>query len=181
MTLKDIAKLGKLLGQFLIRFADCFARPAGRALLEVYVRGLLSDVPRKNVEAIALGQHVAPRTLQRFLESIVWDEQSLRDRCQQIMATEHAHPDAIGCIDETGTAKSGRETAGVKRQYNGHRGKIENCVNNVALAYSAPGFDCLLDARLYLPQDWTSDAARRKKQASQTMSSFKPSRRSRWT
>ena len=180
MTVKDIAKLGKLLGQFLIRFADCFARPAGRALLDVYVRGLLSDVQRKNVEAIALAQNVAPRTLQRFLESLVWDEHRLRDRCQQIVATEHAHPDAIGCIDETGTAKSGRETAGVKRQYNGNRGKIENCVNNVALAYSAPGFDCLLDARLYLPQDWASDPARRKKHTSLTMLSFKPSRRSRW-
>ncbi|MEO2016432.1 MAG: transposase, partial [Fuerstiella sp.] len=55
---------------------------------------------------------------------------------QQIVATEHDHSEAIGCIDETGTAKSGRETAGVKRQYNGNRGKLENCINNVALAYS---------------------------------------------
>ena len=111
MLLKDIAKLSKLLGQFLVRFACCFARPAGRALLLVYVRGLLSDVQRKNMEAIALNQNVAPRTLQRFLESIVWDEQLLRDRCQQIVATEHAHADAIGCIDETGTAKSGRKAS----------------------------------------------------------------------
>ena len=148
MSVKDIAKLGKLLGQFLKRFADCFARPAGRTLLQISVRGLLSGVQRKNAEAIALDQKVAPRTLQRFLESLVWDEQMLRDRCQQIVAAEHAHPDAIGCIDETGTVKSGRETAGVKRQYNGNRGKVENCVNNVALAYSASGFDCLLDARL---------------------------------
>ena len=181
MTVQDIAQLGKLLGQFLALFADCFARPAGRALLLVYVRGLLSDVQRKNAEAIALDQQVAPRTLQRFLESIVWDEQMLRDRCQQIVATEHAHPEAIGCIDETGTAKSGRETAGVKRQYNGNRGKVENCVNHVALAYSAPGFDCLLDARLYLPEEWASDAARRKKRSSRTMSSFKPSPRWRST
>ena len=96
MTVQDIAQLGKLLGQFLALFADCFARPAGRALLLVYVRGLLSDVQRKNAEAIALDQQVAPRTLQRFLESIVWDEQMLRDRCQQIVATEHAHPEEIG-------------------------------------------------------------------------------------
>lgn len=180
MSLKDIAKLSKLLGQFLAQFACCFVRPAGRALLQIYVRGLLSDVQRKNVEAIALDQNVAPRTLQRFLESIVWDEQLLRDRCQQIVATEHAHPDAIGCIDETGTAKSGHETAGVKRQYNGNRGKIENCVNNVALAYSAPGFDSLLDARLYLPEEWANDAARRKKSTSLTMSFFKPSPRLHW-
>ena len=116
----------------------------------------------------------------RGLESIVWNEQLLRDRCQQIVATEYAHPDAIGCIDETGTAKSGRETAGVKRQYNGNRGKIENCINNVALAYSTPGFDCLLDARLYLPEEWANDAARRKKSTSLTMLSFKPSHRWPW-
>jgi len=74
MSLKDIASLGKMLGQFLALFAGCFSRPAGRALLAVYVRGLLSDIQRKNAEAIALDQKVAPRTLQRFLESIAWDE-----------------------------------------------------------------------------------------------------------
>lgn len=177
MSVQDIAKLSKLLGQFLVRFACCFARPAGRSLLEIYVRGLLSDVQRKNAEAIALDQNTAPRTLQRFLESIVWDEQMLRDRCQQIVATEHAHPAAIGCIDETGTAKSGQETAGVKRQYNGNRGKVENCVNNVAAAYSAPDFHCLLDARLYLPEEWASDPARRKKLMSLTMLSSRRNRR----
>ena len=181
MSVKDIAKLGKLLAQFLAGFANCFAQSRGRALLHVYVRGLLSDVQRKNVEAIALDQNVAPRTLQRFLESIVWDEQKLRDRCQQIVANEHASPEAIGCIDETGTAKSGHHTAGAKRQYNGNRGKVENCVNNVALAYSAPGFCCLLDAQLYLPREWTEDAARRKKTTFPTRSFSKPNRKSPWT
>ncbi len=54
MTAQDIAKLGKLLARFLIQFADCFARPAGRQLLQVYFQGLLSKVQRKNAEAIAL-------------------------------------------------------------------------------------------------------------------------------
>lgn len=180
MSVKDIAKLGKMLAQFLAKFACCFVRPRGRALLSTYTRGLLSGVQRKNVEAIALDQDVAPRTLQRFLESIVWDEQRLRDRCQQIVATEHADPDAIGCVDETGTAKSGKQTTGVKRQYNGNRGKIENCVNNVALAYSTPGFDCLLDARLYLAKEWTEDPQRRKRTTYPTMSSSKRNRKSRW-
>ena len=119
MSLQDIAALGKLLAQFLSLFADCFRRPAGRLLLGVYVRGLLSNVQRKNVEAIALDQRVAPRTLQRFLESIRWDEERLRDRCQQLVAAEHADSEALGVIDETGTTKSGGQTAGVKRQYNG--------------------------------------------------------------
>ena len=95
MSLQDIAALGKLLGQFLSLFADCFRRPAGRLLLAVYVRGLLSNVQRKNVESLALAQRVVPRTLQRFLESIRWDEERLRDRCQQQVAAEHADPEAL--------------------------------------------------------------------------------------
>tara|TARA_R110002072_G_scaffold302710_2_gene487664 strand:- start:190813 stop:190956 length:144 start_codon:yes stop_codon:yes gene_type:complete len=43
---------------------------------------LLSGVQRKNAEAIVLDQKVAPRTLQRSLESIVWGEEQLRDRCE---------------------------------------------------------------------------------------------------
>ncbi len=58
MSTKDIAKLGRLLGQFLLLFADCFARLEGRRLLLIFVRGLLSDVTRKNVEAMALDQKV---------------------------------------------------------------------------------------------------------------------------
>ena len=181
MSVKDISKLGGMLGKFLSRFAGCFARGAGRDLLLVYVRGLMSGVQRKNVEAMALDQKVAPRTLQRLLDSIAWDHAMLRDQCQQIVATEHVHPEAIDCIDETGTTKSGAKTAGVKRQYNGNRGKIENCVNNVALSYSAPGFSCLLDAQLYLPEDWVNDPARRKKRTSLTTSSSAQSRKSRWT
>ncbi len=163
MTIKDIAKLGKLLGQFLQIFADCFARSEGRRLLLVYVRGLLSDVQRKNVEAMALDQKIPPRTLQRFLSNIVWDHEMLRDQCQKLVATEHAHPEAIGTIDETGTTKSGNHTCGVKRQYNGNRGKIDNCVNNVAIAYTKPGMSCLIDAQLYLPEEWANNPALRKK------------------
>ena len=61
---------------------------------------------RKNVEAIALDQDVPPRTLQRFLESIKWDQARLRNRCQQLIARDHADPEAIGLIDETGTTKA---------------------------------------------------------------------------
>lgn len=178
MSLQDIASLGKLLAQFLTLFADCFQGSAGRRLFAIYVQGLLSNVSRKNVEAVALAQNVAPRTLQRFLETIQWDEQRLRDRCQQLVATEHADPRAIGLIDETGTTKSGRHTAGVKRQYNGNRGKIENCLNIVAIAYASDDFHCLLDARLYLPEEWANDPVRRKKITFPRRSSFKRSLKS---
>jgi SRSO17 transposase len=178
MTLKQIAALGWKLASFLAIFADCFGRKDARQLLAVYVKGQLSDIHRKNVEAIALEAGRSPRTLQRFLESIKWDEERLRDRCQELVASEHSHPEAIGCIDESGTAKSGCHTAGVARQYNGNRGKIENSVVSVHLSYSAPGFQTLLDSTLYLPKDWADDPERRKKLISPTKLPSKPSHRS---
>jgi len=180
LTLERISSIGSLLYQFLRMFADCFSRRAGRQLLRIYVQGQLSDIQRKNCEAIALTFNTAPRTLQRFLESIKWNEEQLRDRCQQIIARDHDHPDAIGLVDESGTHKSGDHTVGASRQYNGNRGKIENCTVGVHLGYSAPGFQCLLDSRMYLPKSWADDPERRKKTTFPRKSSFKPSSRSPW-
>lgn len=163
MSLKDIASLGKMLAQFLSLFATCFHGRKGRCLLAVYIRGMLSDLQRKNAEAIALKQGVAPRTLQRFLESIKWDHDEVLRRCQRLVATEHTDVNAIGVIDETGTAKSGNHTVGVKRQYNGNRGKIENAVVAVALSYATETFSCLIAATMYLPKEWATDLTRRKK------------------
>lgn len=177
LSLSKIASIGSLLYQFLRMFSDCFTRRAGQRLLKVYVQGQLSDIHRKNCEAIALAFKTPPRTLQRFLESIKWDEEKLRDRCQQIIARDHADPNAIGLIDESGTAKSGRGTVGAARQYNGNRGKIENCIVGVHLAYWAPGFECLLDSRMYLPESYANDEARRKKTTYLTTLSFKRSSR----
>ena len=180
MTLKQIAALGRKLSSFLALFADCFGRRDARELLRIYVKGQLSNVHRKTAEAIALASNTPPRTLQRFLESIKWNEEKLRDRCQQIIAGDHAHPEAIGCVDESGTAKSGNQTVGAIRQWNGNRGKVDNCVVGVHLSYSAPGFQVLLDSTVYLPEAWANDPARRKKLTCPTKSSSAPSLRSHW-
>jgi len=163
MTLKQIASLGKELAKFLALFMGCFRSRPGFALLRVYVQGLLSNVQRKNIEAIDLEFGIAPRTLQRFVESIKWEETDVRDECQRIVAREHAHGEAIGCLDESGTAKSGVHTVGAARQWLGSRGKVDNGVGGVHLSYSSPGFQCLLDSEVYLTQDWVTDPVRRKK------------------
>ncbi len=181
MTLRQIGALGGKLAAFLGLFRDCFRRGEGRELLRVYVKGQLSELKRKTAEAIALKYRTAPRTLQRFLEWIKWDEEKLRDRCQQIVAKDHAHPEAIGVVDESGVAKSGTKTVGVGRQWNGNRGKVDNCVVGVHLTYAAPGFQCLLDTGLYLPEDWANDADRRKKTTFPTKCSFARNHKSPWS
>lgn len=163
MTLPELKRIGRELSVFLAMFAGCFASLLGRRLLRIYVQGQLSDLKNKNCEAIALKFHQAPRTLQRFLESIKWNEEQVRDRCQQIVCRDHADAEAIGTVDESGIAKSGSHTAAASRQYNGNRGKIENCTVGVHVGYSTPGFRTILDSRLYLPEDWADDVERRRR------------------
>src|SRR5271157_2400932 len=181
MTLGQIRRMGKELTMFLGLFVGCFRSQPGFALGRVYVQGLLSDLGRKNVEAIALEFDTPPRTLQRLMESIKWDEKAVRDKCQQLVARDHRHAEAIGCIDESGTAKSGDQTVGAARQWLGSCGKVENGVVGVHLSYSAPGFQCLLDSEVYLPRDWADDPVRRKKTTSPTRSCSVPSRKSLWS
>jgi len=83
------------------------------------------------------------------------------DRVQQIVARDHFDPYAIGLIDETGSAKKGKHTACVQRQWNGSRGKVDNCVVSVHLGYTAGRFHSLLDGELFLPESWADDGARR--------------------
>jgi len=59
--------------------------------------------------------------------------------------------------------KKGMCSAGVKRQYCGRVGKIENCQVGVYLGYIAPHGHALLDRELYLPEDWCEDEVRRAK------------------
>lgn len=159
---KEIANVGADLRRFLALFAEIFASVKGVRLLTTYVNGQLSDVHRKTCEAIALRFNIPPRTLQGFLASIKWDEGKLRDKCIQLIAEDHSHPEAIGLIDESGIAKSGSHTAGVSRQYNGNRGKVENSVCGVHLGYATPELYTLLDSQLYLPRVWADDWERRR-------------------
>jgi SRSO17 transposase len=160
MDAEQIRRLGPELRRYLRGFDDCFGDSRTRAHLPVYVRGQLSDLPRKSVEPIALAEGMAPRTLQEFLSLLDWDEPLLVDRTQQLVAREHASPRAVGVIDETGCPKKGDKTPGVQRQYCGASGKIENCVVTVHLSYAVNDFHCLLGSDLFLPEAWSEDRER---------------------
>ncbi len=177
MTLQDMKKLGGMIMSFLCLFRGCFPRLEGYRHCAVYVKGQLSDLHRKNCEAIAVEAGVAPRTFPRHLESIKRPAERERERRLQTGVKDHAHLEAIGLIDESGTTKSGEYTSGVGRQYNGNRGKIENCTVGVHLGYWSPQLMTILDSRLYLPEDWANDPQRRKKTIFPMISSFRRSNR----
>jgi SRSO17 transposase len=160
MDAEHIRRLRPELGRFLRQFDDCFGNARTRTHLPVYVRGQLSDLPRKSVEPIALAEGVAPRTLQEFLSLLEWDDGRMVDRVHQLVARDHASPRAVGVIDETGCPKKGDRTPGVQRQYCGASGKVENCVVTVHLSYAVDDFHCLLASDLFVPQAWADNRER---------------------
>jgi SRSO17 transposase len=160
MDAERIQALEPLLKKYLARFDDCFVRPETRKHLRVYVSGQLADLPRKSVEPIALEAEVPPRTLQQFLSLLQWDRPLMRERLQRLVAQEHASPNSVGMLDDTGCPKKGDKTPGVQRQYCGATGKVDNCVVSVHLSYAAEDFHCLLDHDLFLPEEWHRDRDR---------------------
>ena len=162
MDSSQIKRVGRGIGKFLTEFSDCFGRCDTGSYLEVYVRGQNSNLQRKSVEPMALQAGIPPRSLQAFLDFLIWDEERVVDRVQQIVMRDHSHPWAIGSVDETGCPKKGHHTATVQHQWCGRTGKVDNCVVSVHLGYSVGEFHCLLDSDLFLPERWANDPVRRK-------------------
>lgn len=163
MTKEQICELAPALSEYLGEFDDCFVSPDTRYHLKEYVKGQLSDLPKKNVQRIARLADVPPRTLQEFLSLSEWDEDRLRDTVQHVVARDHADEQAIGVIDESGHPKKGKKTACVHRDYCGASGKVDNCVMGVHLCYASfdGRFRAMLDSDLYLPKDGWNGAQRR--------------------
>lgn len=162
MTADEILSVGTELALYLDEFGDCFGRSEPRGKLATYVRGQLSELPRKSVEPIALAAGMKPRTLQEFLASDEWDDARLAAHTYRLFARDHQEDQLVGVIDESGHPKKGVETAGISRQYCGNTGKIDNCVMTVHLAASSfdGEFRTMLESQLYLPKSWDEDRER---------------------
>lgn len=165
MTPDQLLVLGSAFAAYLRIFEGCIAYRPTAAHLHSYCRGLLSDLARKSIEPIALACGTAVRTLQEFLRDHVWDQFRMRDLLQHRLLgrpARHAADDlgTIGLIDETSVAKKGTQTPGVRRQYCGASGKIENCIVTVHLGIVRGLFKTLIDAALFLPKVWSEDRER---------------------
>ncbi len=144
------------------RIGPRFARSEQRQRVRRYVEGLLSPVERKN--GWQLAEHAGearPYGMQRLLAGAKWDADAVRDDLRAYVVEQLGEPRAVLVIDETGFLKQGTKSVGVKRQYSGTAGRIENCQIGVFLTYAAPEGHVLLDRELYLPREWADDLERR--------------------
>jgi SRSO17 transposase len=148
---------------FLQRYLPRFYRAEHRTHATLVIRGLLSGLQRKTCEPIAVEAGVHRKPVQNFVGTGGWDDEAVMAELRGHVREAPADPQAVLILDPGGFPKSGTESCGVARQWCGRLGKQDNCQLGVFLAYAAPGGYAPLDRRLYLPEDWADDPARRAK------------------
>ena len=154
----ELPELKEFLGSFQVRFR----RPEGADALERYMTGLLTELPNKNCDTIALAvPGTSEQRLQEFLTNMQWEEEDLNRQRVQKMSAEATLGDGVLVLDDTGFPKQGRASVGVARQYSGTLGKVGNCQIAVTCCYIDPQATWPVAVRLYLPQAWADDPERR--------------------
>jgi SRSO17 transposase len=150
------------LDDLVARIAPRFSRIEPRRRARAYLQGLLSPLARKNGWHLAeAAGDASPDGVQDFLARMQWDPDAVREDLRAYVVEHLGDPAAVLVLDETGFLKKGEKSVGVKRQYSGTAGRIENCQIGVFLAYASRHGHALIDRALYLPESWAGDAVRR--------------------
>src|SRR3954465_995187 len=138
--------------------------------LRDYCVGLMLPCERKSVEPMAAltapartaAQH---QSLLPFVGNASWSDAKVLAKVREMVLPqlERRGPIEAWIIDDTGFPKQGRHSVGVARQYCGELGKQDNCQVAVSLSIANHHASLPVAYRLYLPKDWATDRARRRK------------------
>jgi SRSO17 transposase len=150
------------LKEFAEPFAACLRRREQKAHARTYLAGLLSDVKKKNVESIAYRHDQGRGCLQWFIGFSKWDHRPLVGELVRQVGQELGEGDAVIVFDPSGFGKKGRHSVGVARQWIGRLGKVDNGQVGVYMGYASRKEHAVVDERLYLPEEWAKDRARRR-------------------
>jgi SRSO17 transposase len=158
----------KRFDDYVERLGDVLGHADRRAPLRAYATGLLLPGERKSVEPMAarvdpLRVGAAHQSLHHFVAKAPWDDAALLAavRDHVLPAMLERGPIRAWLVDDTGLPKKGRLSVGVARQYCGQVGKRENCQVAVTLSVANEAASLPIAYRLYLPEAWAGDPARR--------------------
>ena len=150
------------LGEFVVPYQQALETEAGQPHVQRYLAGLLSHLNRKNAETIAALVDVERQVIQDFIGTALWDHRPLITVLVGQVAARLGDPEGVIAFDPSSFPKRGTHSVGVKRQWCGHRGKVDNCQVGVFMGYVSRHDHALLDFRLSLPKDWARDEPRRR-------------------
>ena len=162
MDAQGLRQLKPELELFLERYAPLFGRDEAQDHANRFVQGLLLGGDRRSVENIAEAiDGCVVRSLQKFIAQAPWSDDDVLEELQRHVTEILGDPDASLNVDETGFPKKGTRSVGVKRQYAGCLGRTDNCQIGVCVNYRSAAGHTLIDRRLFLPEEWATDAPRR--------------------
>lgn len=143
------------------RIGSVFSNEAGFRTARKYLLGLMSTAERKNGWQLAeCAGDSTPYVFQHFLYRGRFSSDSLRDCLRTYVGDKLGQEGGVIVVDDTGFLKQGKKSCGVKRQYSGTAGRVENCQIGVFLTYASSRGHAPIDRRLYIPEDWCKDRER---------------------
>src|SRR5215212_1213328 len=155
-------------GDYVERLGDVLGHADRRAPLRAYATGLLLPGERKSLEPMAARVEpfrigAAHQSLHHFVAKAAWDDAALLAAVRDYVlpAIEKRGPIRAWIVDDTGLPKKGKLSVGVARQYCGQLGKRDNCQVAVTLSIANEAASLPIAYRLYLPESWVNDPARR--------------------
>lgn len=152
-------KIEELLVEYTILFGDVIKIRNQRVHFENYLRGLMSELPRKSVEPIALsfvGEN-GVRSMQQFMKRSPLDDEAILNEYQNQLAARISSENGMLSVDGSDSVKKGAHSVGAGRQYCGTVGKVESCQAGVFTAYAGDNGYGLVDRALYFQKKWFDD------------------------
>src|SRR6201995_2385885 len=156
------------LAAYLDAIAGVLGHARRAASARAYCTGLLLPGERKSIEPMAARldpTHVQAKhqALHHVVAQADWDDAAVLAavRAQVLPAIERQGPVLYWIVDDTSFPKHGTHSVGVARQYCGQLGKRDNCQVAVSLSVANEAASLPIAYRLYLPEAWASDPARR--------------------
>jgi len=155
---------------YLERLTDAAGHADRVAPMKNYATGLLLPIERKSVEPMAA--RLAPGQVRQMHQSLhhvvakaAWSDEAVlaavREQVLPLMTRKQ--PMAAWIVDDSGFPKKGVHSVGVARQYCGQVGKQDNCQVAVTVSVATAEASLPVAHRLYLPEAWAQDPARRRK------------------
>lgn len=149
------------LDTWLVPFVAALRNKTRGRICPAYIAGLIGPGDRKSVQPMAARDgEVSYDRLHHFIGSGVWDEAPLERALLAEADRQVGGENAWLIIDDTALPKKGHHSVGVAPQYASALGKNANCQTLVSLTLASREVPIMVGLRLFLPESWTSDAAR---------------------
>ncbi|MDR0356323.1 MAG: DUF4338 domain-containing protein [Deltaproteobacteria bacterium] len=159
ITNENFGRMENLLTEHLAPFIPYLGRQELTQHFVAFVKGLLSDLPRKTMDPISKAYEGPDeiRNMSNFMSRSEWDTEGMIDEHRNDAACFFSEPNAMLTLDLFDFLKQGLESVGVDMQYCSRLGKTTRCQVSVMAGFAGETGGTLIDFALFMPEIWFSE------------------------